>query len=312
MAGGVNNGVGTPPAPAAVTAARLPMGLPMANATGTSAANSSSSSSAGSKQMDSRPSILNRPFRSVAELGYVYSGTPWKNLDFFLPESGDSALLDVFCVNDNSDSNALTAGQVNLNTHQVPVLQAILASASKDQWNDANITAATASILGTPPGGTAQQAQQLAQLLVTRTVTGTTNGPNAGTGPQPLQNVSDLVGRWIKPVNASGGGIDGKASCDGFATDLATFLDAAAATADLPMHNIQRFGESAVRALSNAGQTRVWNLMFDVVAQTGRFGTQATTLDQFNVEGEQHYWVHVAIDRYTGQVLDKQVEVVKE
>ena len=29
-------------------------------------------------------------------------------------------------------------------------------------------------------------------------------------------------------------------------------------------------------------------------------------------EGEQHYWVHVAIDRFTGQVIDKQIEVVNE
>ena len=78
------------------------------------------------------------------------------------------------------------------------------------------------------------------------------------------------------------------------------------------MHNTQRFAESAIRALANAGQTRVWNLMFDIVAQTGRFTTQSTKLDQFNVEGEQHYWVHVAIDRYTGKIIDKEVEVVKE
>jgi hypothetical protein len=32
----------------------------------------------------------------------------------------------------------------------------------------------------------------------------------------------------------------------------------------------------------------------------------------FVVEGDQHYWVHVAIDRFTGQVLDKQIEVVNE
>jgi hypothetical protein len=30
------------------------------------------------------------------------------------------------------------------------------------------------------------------------------------------------------------------------------------------------------------------------------------------VEGEQHYWVSVAIDRFTGQVIDKQIEVVNE
>jgi hypothetical protein len=32
----------------------------------------------------------------------------------------------------------------------------------------------------------------------------------------------------------------------------------------------------------------------------------------FIVEGEQHYWVRVAIDRFTGQVVDKQIEVVNE
>jgi hypothetical protein len=32
----------------------------------------------------------------------------------------------------------------------------------------------------------------------------------------------------------------------------------------------------------------------------------------FLVEGKQHYWVHVAIDRFTRQVLEKQIEVVNE
>jgi hypothetical protein len=35
-------------------------------------------------------------------------------------------------------------------------------------------------------------------------------------------------------------------------------------------------------------------------------------LSNFIVEGEQHYWVHVALDRFTGQVIDKQIEVVNE
>ncbi len=30
------------------------------------------------------------------------------------------------------------------------------------------------------------------------------------------------------------------------------------------------------------------------------------------VEGEQRYWVHVAIDGFTGQVIGKQIEVVNE
>ena len=52
--------------------------------------------------------------------------------------------------------------------------------------------------------------------------------------------------------------------------------------------------------------------MIDVVAQTGRYPQSAKSVDNFLVEGEQHYWVHVAIDRYTGQVIDKQVEVITE
>jgi hypothetical protein len=76
--------------------------------------------------------------------------------------------------------------------------------------------------------------------------------------------------------------------------------------------NIQRFREAPIRALAAAGQTRVWNLMIDVVAQTGRYPQSASELSRFVVEGEQRYWVHVAIDRYTGQVIEKQIEVVKE
>ncbi len=284
-------------------------GLPLVYANG-AATSSDTSSNTIPNPMDSRPVILNRPFRSVAELGYVYSGTPWKNLDFFLQESGDSALLDVFCINENTDDAALSAGQVNLNTRQIPVLQAILAQTNKDLWNDASSTAGTAAttIQGSPTDDSV--AKQMAIALVKRTAVGVTTGPNAGNGPQPLQNVSDLVGRFVKQVNASSGGIDGKASYDGFTADLVD--PASKINTDVRTHNIQRLGEGAIRALANAGQTRIWNLMFDLVAQTGRFARQATNLDQFNVEGEQHYWVHVAIDRYTGKIVDTQVEVVKE
>jgi hypothetical protein len=52
--------------------------------------------------------------------------------------------------------------------------------------------------------------------------------------------------------------------------------------------------------------------MIDLIAQTGRYPQTATNPNAFMVDGEQRYWVHIAIDRYTGQVLDKQVEVVKD
>jgi hypothetical protein len=70
--------------------------------------------------------------------------------------------------------------------------------------------------------------------------------------------------------------------------------------------------ECVIRAFSDACQTRTWNLLIDVVAQSGRYPPNASSLAGFLVEGEQHYWVHVAIDRFTGQVIDKQIEVVNE
>jgi hypothetical protein len=70
--------------------------------------------------------------------------------------------------------------------------------------------------------------------------------------------------------------------------------------------------ECVLRAFSDACQTRTWNLMIDVIAQSGRYPPNANSLAGFMVEGEQHYWVHVAIDRFTGQVIDKQIEVVNE
>jgi hypothetical protein len=71
--------------------------------------------------------------------------------------------------------------------------------------------------------------------------------------------------------------------------------------------------ESIARALGEVDQTRTWNLLIDVIAQTGRYPPNATNFaNGFVVNGEQRYWVHVAIDRFTGKVIDKQIEVVNE
>jgi len=49
-----------------------------------------------------------------------------------------------------------------------------------------------------------------------------------------------------------------------------------------------------------------------VIALSGRYPPNASNLVGSVVEGEQRYWVHVAIDRFTRQVIDKQIEVVNE
>jgi Tfp pilus assembly protein PilX len=70
--------------------------------------------------------------------------------------------------------------------------------------------------------------------------------------------------------------------------------------------------ETVARALSDTTQARTWGLLIDVIAQSGKYAPGETDLRKFNVTGEQHYWVHVAIDRFTGWVIDKQIEVVNE
>jgi hypothetical protein len=70
--------------------------------------------------------------------------------------------------------------------------------------------------------------------------------------------------------------------------------------------------EAIARALAESANTRTWNLLIDVVAQSGKYPTTATTFDNFVVTGERRYWLHVAIDRYTGQVVDSQLERVGE
>ncbi len=265
------------------------VGMPMATLSGT--------------QSQSRPFILNRPFRSVAELGYVYSGTPWRNLDFFTPESGAAPLLDLFCTNETSDPNGLTDGRVNLNTRQPLVLNALLSGSSdqgcayKDELN--------AGVKGTTTSLSATEAANIAAALVART-------SSTASDQGPLSNLSELVGKWNAKVTISGAtaphNIDGKQSYTGFSADLATLF----AAGDTTTANVQRFQEGAIRALAASGQTRVWNLMIDVVAQVGRYPANETSLDRFVVDGERHYWLHVAIDRYTGAILDKQLEQVNE
>jgi len=76
--------------------------------------------------------------------------------------------------------------------------------------------------------------------------------------------------------------------------------------------NIKTERESVIRALADCSNTRTWNLLIDMVAQVGKYPSSASSLDNFLVEGERHYWLHVAIDRYTGKIVDKQLEIVRE
>jgi hypothetical protein len=78
--------------------------------------------------------------------------------------------------------------------------------------------------------------------------------------------------------------------------------------------------ETIARSLAELGQTRTWNLMVDVIAQTGRYapGTASLTdANKFSVEGEKRYWLHIALGRDLNDdgsvdVLGTQLEEVTE
>ncbi|MEM6601082.1 MAG: hypothetical protein AAF649_06835, partial [Verrucomicrobiota bacterium] len=242
-----------------------------------------------------RPVMLNRPFRTVGELGHVFTDIPWKNIDFFSPESGWTGFLDVFCINEDLNNNPVIAGKVDLNTRQAPVLAAILNGAYRADENGL-----APSVPGDPISST--DATALADALVNRTTDLTT----AGKGP--LLNLADLVGRYSP--GASNNLFDA-APYDGFSIDLAVSGSATGANPD-PRNIVQRLREAPIRALAAAGQAGTWNLMIDLVTQTGKYPVTATDVNDFLVEAEKRIWLHVAIDRLTGEVIDQEIEVVTE
>ena len=61
---------------------------------------------------------------------------------------------------------------------------------------------------------------------------------------------------------------------------------------------IEKVPEAIARALSEIGQTRTWNLLIDVIAQTGKYKPNSDLSgNNFVVEGEKRYWLHIALGR---------------
>ena len=95
---------------------------------------------------------------------------------------------------------------------------------------------------------------------------------------------------------------------------LATSLMTNSAVVAALPSGIKAQREGVIRALAESSNTRTWNFLIDIVAQSGMYPGQQSNLSlaNFVVTGERRYWLHVAIDRYTGQVVDKKLEVVNE
>jgi hypothetical protein len=210
----------------------------------------------------------------------------------------------------------MVAGRVDLNTRQAPVLQAVLSGTLLDKDD------ATVPTLGST------MASALATKLVARTTTLTSSSG-------PLVNRAELVGKSIFAgdttgaaaasqlstalANLTSSGMNMNTFFTGYSADIGTQYVNPAASSPVanPVYGttvalIPRQREAALRALTDVGNSRVWNLMVDVVAQSGRYPANASQVSSFFVEGEKRYWLHVAIDRLTGKVIDKQLELVTE
>ena len=201
-----------------------------------------------------RPVVLNRPFRSVGELGYAFRDQPWKTLDLSSPNSADTALLDLFTL---SGRSAMVAGRVNPNTPYPQVLAALISGATQN-------------------AGTSTTVQSANALAIAK-------GIVAVSSNAPFMNRADL------------------AAC----------LTNTAIANSFPS-GIKTERESIVRALAESANTRTWNLLIDIIAQAGTYPSSARGLDDFMVNGQRRYWLSIAIDRYTGQVVDKRLESVNE
>ncbi|MDZ4787339.1 MAG: hypothetical protein SH807_00165 [Blastochloris sp.] len=215
---------------------------------------------------------LDRPFRSVGELGQVLRDQPYRTLNFSNDYSGDAGLLDLFTV--SSAETDYVAGQINLNTMPESIFKALVKSTSSTIINDSQLTSSQ---------------------INTAWTTFKNSRDGTGVGQGFFLNKSEL------------------------ATRLAA--NPAIAGPPVPLANaapVGAFGEktaveTVVRALADTTQTNTWNLLIDLVAQSGRYPTSGVSgLNQFIVEGERRYWLHLAIDRYTGKVIDRKLEIVNE
>jgi len=219
-----------------------------------------------------RPLLLNRPFRSVGEMGYVFRDLPWKTLDMFTRQSGDLGLLDAFSLEETNAPDALVAGKVNLNTRRADVLASLLLGSANGLSDLSGISS--------PGTLSSTDAQSIAAAVV------------AESTRAPFLYPGDVVARVLAPQTMS----------DPTGTGTGT--------AWKPIIKTTR--EAAIRTLSSLTTTRTWNLMLDLVVQSGKFSPNAKTGADFVVRAERRYWIHLTVDRMTGRILDRKLEVVDE
>jgi len=174
----------------------------------------------------------------------------------------------------NLSEAPVVAGRINPNTPYTPVIAALVSGATQSSLTNNISPSATVP---------AASAQSVAQSFVNFAAT------------SPMTNRASLVtsGAVSNVING------------GYFTDNGT------------KSMVKTEGESLVRSLAESSNTRTWNLLIDVIGQSGHFVNNSSPVtsggkDNFVVDGERRYWLHVAIDRYTGKIVDEQLELVDQ
>lgn len=225
-----------------------------------------------------RPVILNRPFRSAAELGYVFRDQPFRTLDFWSDKSADAGLLELFCASDSESGR--TAGKINPNTASSKIFQAIFSGTAKQHSDPAPDPLNELDKIKIIQGAGLSSASEAANLAGAMKDEISAQGPMTGN--------SQLAGRFSSALHAKFTGADG-------ATTTANQAN-------------KTWGEAPLRAMAGIFSSGTWTLLIDVAAQTGR--VSGTGLQDFVVEGERRFWLHLTLDRITGKVVSRQLEAI--
>ena len=193
----------------------------------------------------------------------------------------------MFCLYEDPDEEKLTAaelakrpapvvaGRVNLNAAGPEVIATLLTGTARDTGN--YIAPADATTL--------------AKILVNFIRSTDPTDPTKG----PVLSKAELVSR---PT--------GNGSTTGL---ISTMSDAFTKAEDRSINDRR---EAVIRALCDGTTVRSWNFTLDLVAQSGQLPSTAKDLKLFQSSAERRYWVHFAVDRITGKLLDVQWETVKK
>ncbi|MEM9400735.1 MAG: hypothetical protein AAF984_11055, partial [Verrucomicrobiota bacterium] len=213
-----------------------------------------------------RPLVLNRPFRSVGELGYVFRDVPWKTLDLHNENSGDAKLVDLFAVRYEPP---VSRGRLNLTSlkkrwgNDTSILEAILQGAGREMSLD---DPTTDTIDG-----------DLSSLAAT------------------LKTQLDTIDDFDAIMEALGH------------SNIQTNIDELAQGEISGSQFSKSRREFLARALFDSVQDSTWNFMVDIIAQSGQ-----QLGNRFIAQAEKRAWLHVAIDKENGKIIDRKIEYITD